>query len=184
MYATVALQLIEQGHLDFRMNEARPSPSYHVKFIVLHRVSVYEGKCFSRRVRDLQKGDIVTANQERGNKLRIIKHCPRGSKIQNEVKGWVLLQTKEKELLRRIELVNGKIVMKERRFSLTNKQTSEHIATKYVPFKALDQVQVYNGHQEPFSTVIDQLNPGSVVYGDKLVGSMLRIITTCGDIQL
>jgi len=185
-YARAALQLIEQRRLDFRMNEARPSPRYHVKFIVLCRVSVYEGKCFSRRVQELQKGDIVTANQERGNKLRIIRHCPRGSKIQHELKGWVLLQTKEKELLRRIELVDGEIVMKARRFSFSKKPASENTSTKCVPFRALDQVHVYNGIEEPSNTVIDQLNPGAVVYGDKLLGSMLRIIKTdaCGNIQL
>merc|ERR1719285_884397 len=109
------------------MNEARPSPSYHVKFIVLRPVIVYEGKCFNRNVQVLQKGDIVTANQERGNKLRIIKYCLNGSKIQHELKGWVLLQTKEKELLRRIELVDGKIVMKESQFSPYNKATSGQV---------------------------------------------------------
>ena len=36
-HARAALQLIEQRRLDFRMNEARPSPRYHVKFIVLCR---------------------------------------------------------------------------------------------------------------------------------------------------
>jgi len=185
-FARAALQLIEQGRLDFRMNEARPSPRYHVKFIVLCRVSVYEGKCFSRRVRELQNGDIVTANQERGNKLRIIRHCPCGSNVQHELKGWVLLQTKEKELLRRIELVDGEIVMKERRFSFMKKPASQQISSKCVPFRALDQVHVYSGNKEPSSTVIDQLNPGAVVYGDKVMRSMLRIIKTdvCGNIQL
>jgi len=185
-FARAALQLIEQKKLDFRMNEARPSPRYHVKFIVLSPVIVYEGKCFNRKVQELQKGDIVTANQERGNKLRIIKYCFSGSNRQHELKGWVLLQTKDKELLRRIELVDGKIVMKERRFSIAKKPATEDTSPKCVPFRALDQVHVYNGVEEPSYTVIDQLNPGAVVYGDKLLGSMLRIIKTdaCGNIQL
>jgi len=185
-YARAALQLVDLGHLDFQMNEARPSPCYHVKFIVLCTVSVYESKCFNRRVPDLQQGDIVTANQERGNKLRIIKHCPRGSKFLHEFKGWVQFHTKEKELLKRIELVDGEIVLKERRLSFTKKQYSKQISPKYLPLRALDQVQVYNGDKEPFSTVIDQLDPGAVVYVDKLIGSMLRIIRTdaCGNIQL
>jgi len=184
--ARVALQLIEQRQLDFRMNEARPSPRYHVKFIVLCRLSVYEGKCFGRRVRELQKGDIVTANQERGNKLRIIRYCPRGSKIQHELKGWVLLQTKEKELLRRIELVDGGIVMKARRFSFIKKPALENISPYCVPFKALNQVHVYNGNKKPSNTVIAQLNPGTIVYADEWLGSMLRIVKTdaCGIIEL
>jgi hypothetical protein len=184
--ARLALELIEQRRLDFRMNEARPSPRYHVKFIVLCRLSVYEGKCFGRRVRELQKGDIVTANQERGNKLRIIRYCPRGSKVQHELKGWVLLQTKEKELLRRIELVDGGIVMKERRFSFIKKPAPEDISAKCVPFRALNQILVYDGNKEPSNTVIDQLSPGAIVYADEWQGSMLRIIKTdaCGIIEL
>ena len=83
-------------------------------------------------------------------------------------------------------MVDGEIVMKERRFSFIKKPNSEQISAKCVPFRALDQVQVYKGNEEPCSTVIDQLNPGAVVYGDKLIGFMLRIIKTdaCGNIQL
>jgi len=181
-----ALQLIQEERLDFRMKEARPSPRYHVKFIVLCMASVYEGKSFDRRVWELQKGDIVTANQERGNKLRIIKRCPCGSKVQHELKGWVLLQTKEKELLRRIELVDGEIVEKERRFPFIRKPASKQVSSTCVPFRSLDQVHVYNGNEVLSSKVIDQLNLGAVVYGDMLMGYMLRIIKTdaCGNIQL
>jgi hypothetical protein len=186
VYERAALQLIEQGRLDVRMNEARPSPSYHVKFIVLCRVGVYEGKCFRRRFGELKKGDIVTANQERGNKVRIIIRCPRGSNIQHELKGWILLRTKDKELLRRIELVQGEIVEKGSRVFASKKPASENISPKCMPLRALNQVQVYSGNEEPSNRVIDQLNPGTVVCGDKLLGSMLRIIKldACGDIQL
>jgi len=163
--------------LDFRMNEARPSPSYHVKFIVVCRSSVYEGKCFSRRVRMLQTGDIVTANQERGDKVRIIKYCPRGSEVEHQLKGWVLLRTKEKELLRRIELVDGKIVTKERRFSFNKKQHIEPIISpECTSFRVQNYVTVYGGILEPSSVVIGRLSPGDIVHGDKMKGSMLRII--------
>jgi len=94
--------LIRKKRLDFRIKEARPSASYHVKYLVLCRVNVIGGKYFSIPCGVLQPGDIVTANQKRGNKLRIIRHCFRGSKVEHELKGWVQLNSNEKKLLRRI----------------------------------------------------------------------------------
>merc|ERR1719285_738391 len=71
--AKTALDMTRNGELDFIMKEARPSPKYCVKYIVMYESCVWLGKCFSKLVCRLEKGDIVTANQLKGNKLRIIR---------------------------------------------------------------------------------------------------------------
>jgi len=173
---------LRDPRLDFVMSEARPSPSYHVRFLVLRRVSVYEGKCFGKRVLELRKGDIVTANQERGNKLRIIRHRAYGSDMEYELNGWVLLRTKEEELLRRIELVEGDSLMKERRRPAPTKEQSVvkqprnyPRPAKCNPYRVLADVQVWRGRRDS-SIVVGRLEPGEVVWANQQKGCMLRVV--------
>jgi len=175
---------LRDPRLDFVMSEARPSPSYHVRFAVLRRVSVYEGKCFGKRVLELRKGDIVTANQERGNKLRIIRHRAYGSDMEYELNGWVLLRTKEEELLRRIELVEGDSLMKERRRpappkeqSVVKQQRNYPRPAKCNPYRVLADVQVWKGRRDS-SIVLGRLERGDVVWANQQKGCMLRIVRT------
>jgi len=106
--------------------------------------------------------------------------------VQHVLKGWILLQTKEKELLKRIDLLDSEIATKGDRFSFIKNTISRQVSSKCTRFKALNQVHVYYGNEEPSTTVIDELKPGAVVYGDKLMRSMLRIVKAdaCGNIQL
>jgi len=190
--AKTALDMRKKGELDFIMKEARPSPNYYVKYIVMYEVCVWLGKCFSKLVCQLQEGDIVTANQLKGNKLRII-HCrPLGSSVEYDLHGWVLLQTKEKELLRRIDYIDGEIVItenrpnfetlipKEQQIIQQNKSTIQRTnpqrvsAARCSPFRVLTHVEVCKGRKEP--TVVDTLMPNRIVWANQHKGSMLRIV--------
>jgi len=188
--AKTALDLTKTGELNFKMKEARPSPKYFVKYIVMYEVCVYLGKCFSKPVCHLKKGDIVTANQLKGNKLRIIR-CRR-SGMDRDIHGWVLLQTKEREHLRRIDYVDGEIIMtenrpnfetimpKEQQIIHPSKCTTQRTnprrvsAARCSPFRVLTYVEVCKGRKEP--TVVDVLKPNSVVWANQHKGSMLRIV--------
>jgi len=188
--AKTALDLTKSGELNFIMKEARPSPNYFVKYIVMYEVCVYLGKCFSKPVCQLKKGDIVTANQLKGNKLRIIQ-CRRNG-TDRDLHGWVLLQTKDKEHLKRVDYVDGEIVMTENRpnfeTSMLKQQQIIHpvkcstqrtnpqrvSAARCSPFRVLTHVEVCKGRKEP--TVIDVLKPNSVVWANQHKGSMLRIV--------
>jgi len=158
----------------------------------MYEVCVWLGKCFSKLVCQLEKGDIVTANQLKGNKLRIIRCRPLGSSVEHDLNGWVLLQTKEKELLRRVDYIDGEIVMTENRPNFetlipkeqqiiqpikstvqrTNPQRVS--AARCSPFRVLTQVEVCKGRKEP--TVVDTLMPNTVVWANQHKGSMLRIV--------
>jgi len=197
-----ALELRETGQVDFIMKEARPSPNYLVKYMVMYTIFVFEGKCFSKQIGDLQlfKGDIVTANQLKGNKLRIIRYCPAGTDYEREISGWVLLQTKEKELLRRVNYIDGEIVMIENRPNFETLIPKEHqtvetqktvhktnpqrvSAARCSPFKVLAEVEVCKGRKEP--TVVGRLKPNQIVWANQHKGSMLRIVKMeHGDIKL
>jgi len=190
--AKTALDMTKKGELDFIMKEARPSPNYYVKYIVMYEVCVWLGKCFSKLVCQLEKGDIVTANQLKGNKLRIIRCRPLGSSVEHDLNGWVLLQTKEKELLRRVDYIDGEIVMTENRPNFETLIPKEHqiiqpiksnvqrtnpqrvSAARCSPFRVLTQVEVCKGRKEP--TVVDTLMPNTVVWANQHKGSMLRIV--------
>jgi len=188
-----ALELTENQQLDFTMKEARPSPNYLVKYMVMYTIFVFEGKCFSKRIGGLQlfKGDIVTANQLKGNKLRIIRYCPAGTDYEREISGWVLLQTKEKELLRRVNYIDGEVVMIENRPNFETLIPKEHqtmetqktvhktnpqrvSAARCSPFKVLADVEVCKGRKEP--TVVGRLKPNQIVWANQHKGSMLRIV--------
>jgi len=197
-----ALELKENDKLDFTMKEARPSPNYLVKYMVMYTILVFEGKCFSKQIGELQlyKGDIVTANQLKGNKLRIIRYCSAGTDYEREISGWVLLQTKEKELLRRVNYIDGEIVMIENRPNFETlipkeQQTMESqktvhktnpqrvSAARCSPFKVLAEVEVCKGRKEP--TVVGRLKPNQIVWANQHKGSMLRIVKMeRGDIKL
>merc|ERR1719233_1721230 len=197
-----ALELTENKQLDFQMKEARPSPNYLVKYMVMYTILVFEGKCFSKQIRDLQlyKGTIVTANQLKGNKLRIISYCPAGTNYERSISGWVLLQTKEKELLRRVNYIDGEIVMIENRPNFetlipkenqtiesqktVHKTNPQRVsAARCSPFKVLSEVEVCKGRKEP--TVVGKLKPNQIVWANQHKGSMLRIVKTeHGDIKL
>jgi len=197
-----ALELTKNGQLDFTMKEARPSPNYLVKYMVMYTIEVYEGKCFSKQIGEmkLQKGDIVTANQLKGNKLRIIRYCAAGTDYEQELCGWVLLQTKEMELLRRVTYVDGQPIMTEDRPHFETiipkeQQTTEShktvhktnpqrvSAARCSPFKVLADVEVCKGRKEP--TVVGRLKPNQIVWANQHKGSMLRIVKMeRGDIKL
>jgi len=197
-----ALELTESQKLDFTMKEARPSPNYLVKYMVMYTILVFEGKCFSKQIGELQlyKGDVVTANQLKGNKLRIIRYCPAGTDYERELNGWVLLQTKEKELLRRVNYIDGEIVMIENRPNFETLIPKEHqtvesqktvhktnpqrvSAARCSPFKVLAEVEVCKGRKEP--TVVGRLKPNQIVWANQHKGSMLRIVKMeHGDIKL
>merc|ERR1719233_2854345 len=197
-----ALELTENKQLDFQMKEARPSPNYLVKYMVMYTILVFEGKCFSKQIGELQlyQGDIVTANQLKGNKLRIIRYCSAGTDYEREISGWVLLQTKEKELLRRVNYIDGEMVMIENRPNFETlipkeQQTMESqktvhktnpqrvSAARCSPFKVLAEVEVCKGRKEP--TVVGRLKPNQIVWANQHKGSMLRIVKTeNGDIKL
>merc|ERR1719192_377826 len=83
--AKIALDMTRNGELDFIMKEARPSPNYFVKYYVIYEACVWLGKCFNKPVCQLQVGDIVTANQLKGNKLRIFRCCPFGSHVEYDL---------------------------------------------------------------------------------------------------
>jgi len=163
--AKCCLNLIKYYQLDFKMREARPSPNYHVKFVVLRQVSLYGGKCFGQRIRVLQRRDIVTANQERGNKLRIVKLLAHGSNENADVHGWVLHQTKEEELLRRCGEVAGEVV--------TPRHLRKRIpkAAGVSPYRVLSTVEVLSN-----GNTIAWLEPGTVVWVDQQKGATFRIM--------
>jgi len=195
-----ALELTETQKLELK--EARPSPNYLVKYMVMYTILVFEGKCFSKQIGGLQlyKGDIVTANQLKGNKLRIIRYCSAGTDYEREISGWVLLQTKEKELLRRVNYIDGEMVMIENRPNFETlipkeQQTMESqktvhktnpqrvSAARCSPFKVLAEVEVCKGRKEP--TVVGRLKPNQIVWANQHKGSMLRIVKMeRGDIKL
>jgi len=197
-----ALELKQNQQLDFTMKEARPSPNYLVKYMVMYTILVFEGKCFSKQIGDLQlfKGDVVTANQLKGNKLRIIRYSPAGTDYEQEISGWVLLQTKEKELLRRVNYIDGEVVMIENRPNFETLIPKEHqtmetqktvhktnpqrvSAARCSPFKVLAEVEVCKGRKEP--TIVGRLKPNQIVWANQHKGSMLRIVKMeHGDIKL
>jgi len=168
----------------------------------MYTILVFEGKCFSKQIGELQlyKGDIVTANQLKGNKLRIIRYCSAGTDYEREISGWVLLQTKEKELLRRVNYIDGEMVMIENRPNFETlipkeQQTMESqktvhktnpqrvSAARCSPFKVLAEVEVCKGRKEP--TVVGRLKPNQIVWANQHKGSMLRIVKMeRGDIKL
>jgi len=168
----------------------------------MYTILVYEGKCFSKQIGELQlhQGDIVTANQLKGNKLRIIRYCSAGTNYEREISGWVLLQTKEKELLRRVNYIDGEMVMIENRPNFETlipkeQQTMESqktvhktnpqrvSAARCSPFKVLAEVEVCKGRKEP--TVVGRLKPNQIVWANQHKGSMLRIVKMeRGDIKL
>jgi len=181
---------------EFPMKEARPSPNYYVKYVVMSEdpVFVHEGKCFSKQLQELRKGDIVTANQLKGNKLRVINCTSHGSNVEHALRGWVLLQTKDKELLRRINWVDGEVVMTEnrpnfetliprewqsveprRQLQPVHKSNPQRVSAKRCsPFRVLTTVDVCKSKKEP--TVIYRLSPGTTVWANQHKGSMLRIV--------
>jgi len=203
-----ALSVIHNGELSFSLQEAKPSPSYHVKYKVLNSVGVFKEKDFRQKwIQLLQKGDIVTANQLRGNKIRIIKWCPAGGEIDFDLQGWVLLKTKDINLLHRIEhreakKVNGKFNSKSfvvspllliqmilGQQSGTSKEQFSHkpnpkrvSAANFSPFKVLVEIEVRKKRRVP--TVIGRLKPGKIVWANQHKGSMLRIMKMdqCGNI--
>jgi len=184
-----AFNLVESGKLPFPMREARPSPSYHVKYEVLQPTTVFEGKCFIQRLgEELHKGDVVTANQLKGNKLRIIKCIRFGSDIEYALHGWVLLRHKHTDFLRVIGQLTVEIptcaggrpwnnteeVVGSPR-KITQKAKPQRVsAAKCSPFKVLTELKVFNGRKEP--TVVGLLTPGSMVWANQHKGSMLRIV--------
>jgi len=179
--ALSVLALVDKGQLNFKMSEARPSPKYQVNFVVLCNVNVYEGKCFNKKVRELHEGDIVTANQERGNKLRIIMYCPKGCDIWYYLRGWVLQQERDKEQLKRMELVNRKVKTDDKRSSVNRKTPTDCPSMKdtYLrAFRANTSVCVYSGGVGPSSMVICQLPRGAIVYENWRWKSMMGIIKT------
>jgi len=194
-----AFDLVVRGQLFFSLREARPSPTYHVKYEVIYPAGVFEGKCFrQQQIHQLRKGDIVTTNQLKGNKVRIIKWCPVGSKIQVDISGWVLLRTKEMFLLRRIEhrVEKQPVVKSESRSTILNpvlqnpklgqplsrreRQILQKCNSKRVsaancsPFKVLVEVEVRKGRKE--STIVGLLKPGRIAWANQHKGSMLRIM--------
>jgi len=196
-----ALKLVERGQLFLSLREARPSPTFHVKYEVMHPAGVFVGKSFRQQIHQLQKGDIVTANQLKGNKVRIIKWCPKGCWIDLDLPGWVLLQKKEIYLLRRMQhWEEEKLGVKPESRSTVVKppyhnrkifrQPSSAVqtqisqttnpkrvsATNISPFKVLVEVDVRKGRKEP--TIVGRLKPGNIVWANQHKGSMLRIINT------
>jgi len=196
-----ALKLVERGQLYFSLREARPSPTFHVKYEVMHPAGVFLGKSFSQQIHQLRKGDIVTANQLKGNKVRIIKWCPQGCWSEFDLSGWVLLLKKEIYLLRRMQhweeeklgvkpesrstlikpLLHNPQIFQQPSSAAQNQisQTSKPqrvSAINISPFKVLVEVEVRKGRKEP--TVVGRLKPGNIVWANQHKGSMLRIINT------
>jgi len=195
-----AFDLVENGQLLFSLRAARPSPTYHVKYEVMHPAGVFEGKCFrQQQIHQLWKGDIVTANQIKGNKVRIIKYCPVGSKIEFNVQGWVLLQKKDMDLLRRMDyreeqeivgkpesrssvgkpLWQNPQIPRQRRSKvqsqIMHKANPQRVsATNCSPFEVLVEVEVRKGRKEP--SIVGRLKPGNIVWANQHKGSMLRIM--------
>jgi len=178
--------------LPFTLREARPSPSYHVKYEVLQPVGVFKGKCFrQKQVHRLQTGDIVTANQLKGNKVRIIKWCPVGSKIHFDLPGWVLLKTQDTVLLGRVNRHKEKrlfgktesrstqvtTVLQSQRCKEDRKQIFEPnplgSSGNCWPFKVLVDVEVLKGRKK--SAIVGKLKPGRIVWASQQKGQMLRI---------
>jgi len=187
-----AFSLVDNGQLPFSLREARPSPSYHVKYEVLQPVGVFKGKCFrQKQIHQLQTGDIVTANQLKGNKVRIIKWCPVGSKIHFDLPGWVLLKTQDRVLLGRAnrhreKRIVGKTgnrstrvtpVLQRQRYKEDTKQIFESnplgSSGNCWPFKVLVEVEVLKGRKK--STIIGRLKPGRIVWASQQKGQMLRL---------
>jgi len=195
-----AFDLVEKGQLFFSLRAARPSPTYHVKYEVIHPAGVFEGKCFrQQQIHQLWKGDIVTANQIKGNKVRIIKYCPVGCKIEFDVHGWVLLQKKDMDLLRRMDyreeqepvgkpesrsnvgkpLWQNPQIPRQQRSTVQNqlmhKANPQRVsATNCSPFEVLVEVEVRKGRKEP--AIVGRLKPGNIVWANQHKGSMLRIM--------
>merc|ERR1719285_57589 len=191
-----AFNLMHNGELGFSLRKAKPSRSYHVKYEVLNSVGVFRGKCFRQKwIHLLQKGDIVTANQLKENKIRIIKWCPAGGEIEFDLSGWVLLKTKDIHLLRRIDhrgenQIGGKSAVVSP-LLLIQKIFGQHCGTSkkqgcpkpnpqrvsaanFSPFQVLVELEVRKGRREP--TVIARLKPGRIVWANQHKGSMLRIM--------
>lgn len=195
-----AFNLIHNGELGFSLRKARPSPSYHVKYEVLNSVGVFRGKCFRRKwIHQLQKGDIVTANQLKENKIRILKWRPAGGEIDFDLLGWVLLKTKDAHLLRRLDhrgenKIDGRFRSRSAVVSpllLIQKIIGQHSGTSkkqvchnsnpqrvsaanFSPFQVLVEIEVRKGRREP--AVIGRLKPGRIVWANQHKGSMLRIM--------
>lgn len=195
-----ASRIIDDRQLVFSLREPGPSPSYHVKYEVLKSVGVFNGQCFRQNwMHQLQKGDIVTADWLKGNKIRIIKWCPAGSKIDFDLPGWVLLKTEDIHLLRRIDhrgenKVNNKFRSRSVVISPllpTQKIIGQHCetgkkqvrhksnlqrvsASNISPFRVLVDLDVRKGRREP--AVIAKLKAGVIVWANQHKGSMLRII--------
>jgi len=155
----------------------------------------------------MHRGDIVTANQLEGNKIRIIKWCPAGGEIDFDLRGWVLLKTEDINLLRRIDnrrekKVNGKFGRKSAVVSpllliqmivgqhsgknqkqVCHKSNPKRVsAANFSPFKVLVELEVRRGRRAP--AVIGRLKPGRIVWANQHKGSMLRIMKMdrCGNI--
>jgi len=81
----------------------RPSPKYTVKFKALCELLVREGKsCNSRIIGNVKKYEVITVNQVKGRRARIV--AVHNSKLVNF--GWVSLHTSEgSPLLERLEEV-------------------------------------------------------------------------------
>jgi len=147
----------------------------------------------------LQKGDIVTANQLKGNKIRIIKWCPAGCEIEFDLLGWVLLKTKNIHQLRRIDhrrakKFNGKsrsrsavvsplsLIQKivgqnctTSKKQICHKSNPQRVSsTNFSPFVVLEGLEVYKGRRQ--SAVIGWLKPGRIVWANQHKGSMFRIM--------
>jgi len=203
-----ASRLVDDGKLFFSLREARPSLSNYVKFEVLNSVGVFKSEYFRQKwIHILQKGDIVIADQVKGKKIRIIKWCPAGGKIDFDLSGWVLLKTWDIRLLRRIDhRGENKVNEKSRSRSgvmsplllmqkiigqhcMTGKKEVRHksnphrvSASHFSPFRVLVELVVRKGRREP--TVIGRLKPGAIVWANQHKGSMLRIMKMdrCGNI--
>jgi len=180
--------------------EARPSPTNHVRYEVMQPTGVFEGNCFhNQQIQQLRKGDVVTANQLKGNRVRIIKWCPGGCKTNLDLQGWVLVNTKDMDLLRRIYWWESEksVVNKDRRSTSANslaqhpkisrnlqRTVQKHMFNKCnpqrvspgncCPFKVLVEVEVRKGRKEP--AIVGRLKPGDIVWANQHKGSMLRII--------
>jgi len=180
-----AFSLGKKGRL-FPILEARPSPTNHVRYEVMEPTGVFEGKCFRhQQIHQLRKGDVVTANQLKGNRIRIIKWCPAGYKMNLDLQGWVLVNTKDVDLLRRIYYweADESVVNKDRSstssYSLQkqmfNKCNPQRVSpANCCPFKVLVEVEVRKGRKEP--AIVGRLKPGDIVWANQHKGSMLRII--------
>jgi len=196
---TKALSLGKQGRL-FSLLEARPSPTNHVRYEVMHSTGVFEGKCFRHeQIQQLRKGDVVTANQLKGNRVRIIKWCPGGCEMNIDLHGWVLINSSDLDILRRIYWWEAeqtavksdsrsnsvKSISQHKKMSSKSQRTVKKkmsfkcnpqrvSPTNCCPFKVLVELEVRRGRKEP--AIVGRLKPGDIVWANQHKGSMLRII--------